>query len=63
MVDEERVADLCHRLGSIAEELDDLAMDALRTAIDDGATKRPPEEKRLLSARRAVEKAIRTLQP
>jgi phosphate uptake regulator len=49
--------DIRERLEAIAEELADLALDALRAALEAGADKRPDEEKRLTQARRAVEKA------
>jgi hypothetical protein len=49
---------LRERLAAIAEELADLAIDRLRTAIDDGDDGAAAEEKRLTRARRAVEKAI-----
>ncbi len=55
------MADLAARLDTIAEELADLAMDALRQAIDEGASKRPADERRLTQARRAVEKAAALL--
>ena len=41
--------------------LAELAIDVLRQAIDDGAAKRPAEERQLTQARRAVEKAARLL--
>ena len=53
--------DLADRLDAIAEELSDLALDVLREAVDRGETARPPEEKRLSQARRAVEKAAHLL--
>jgi hypothetical protein len=55
------VADLAalrQRLEGIAEDLGNAAMDALREAIDAGATRRPDLERRLTKARRAVERAI-----
>ena len=45
------------RLEAIAEELADLAMEALRAAVEAGEEKRPADERRLTQARRAVEKA------
>jgi hypothetical protein len=53
---------LVDRLRSIEEELRDLAYDRLRAAVDgdDGAK---AEEKRLLQARRAIERAINALTP
>ena len=58
---EDRVADIAERLASIAEELTDVAYELLRDAVADGATSRPPLEKKLMIARRAVEKAAHTL--
>jgi len=53
--------DLADRLDAIAEELSDLALDVLRRAVDRGDAARPAEEKRLSTARRAVEKAAHLL--
>jgi hypothetical protein len=54
--------DLADRLRTIEEELRDRAYDRLRAAAagDDDAK---ADEKRLLQARRAIEKAIRALDP
>ncbi|WP_420638081.1 hypothetical protein [Candidatus Poriferisocius sp.] len=52
---------ICRQLEQIAEQLDDLAMTVLRDAVDQGATARPEEEKKLVRARRSVEKAISIL--
>ena len=49
------------QLEHIAEQLDDLAMSVLREAVEEGATSRPEEEKKLTRARRSVEKAIQVL--
>ena len=49
------------QLEQIAEQLDDMAVSALRDAVEEGATARPEEEKRLTRARRSVEKAISIL--
>ena len=49
------------QLEHIAEQLDDLAMSVLRDAVEDGATSRPEEEKKLTRARHSVEKAISIL--
>jgi len=57
----DRIDDIRGRLDGIAEEIAELAIDVLRQAIDDGAAKRPPEERQLTQARRAVEKAARLL--
>ncbi len=58
----DRIDDIRARLDGIAEELAELAIDALRQAIDEGSAKRPAEEKQLTQARRAVEKAARLLE-
>jgi hypothetical protein len=52
-----RLEELAARLDGIAEELADLAIDALRKAMHAGETVRPFDERRLTQARRAVEKA------
>ena len=57
----DRREDLADRLDVIAEELSDLALDALRAALERGDSSRPVEEKRLTQARRAVEKAAHLL--
>ena len=49
------------RLEVIAEELADLAIHALRAAMEAGEERRPAAEKRLTQARRAVEKAASLL--
>ncbi|MEY2422954.1 MAG: hypothetical protein QOI95_3021 [Acidimicrobiaceae bacterium] len=54
------VDDIRNRLETIAEELADLAIDALRAAIETGATK-SETERRLTRARTAVYKAARLL--
>jgi hypothetical protein len=56
------VDDIRSRLEGIAEELTDLAMTALREAIEEGADKRPDTEKRITRARSAIEKAIHLLE-
>jgi hypothetical protein len=58
----ERIADLATRLREIGSELDDVALDVLNEAVADGATVRPPEDKVLTQARRAVEKAATLLE-
>lgn len=45
------------RLESIAADLDELAFDRLREAVADGEVERPDDDKRLMQARRAIEKA------
>jgi hypothetical protein len=54
------VEDIRNRLETIAEELADLALDALREAVESGATKSEAERK-LTRARTAVSKAARLL--
>jgi hypothetical protein len=51
---------LAGRLEAIAEELDDVMFDQLREASAAHAG-RPPDDKRLTQARRAIEKASRLL--
>jgi hypothetical protein len=54
--------DVVARLEAAAEELADLALDALRGAVDRGDTARPADERALTRARAAVERAIGILQ-
>lgn len=49
---------LVERLRSIEEELRDLAYDRLRTATGDGDPAALADEKKVLQARRAIERAI-----
>lgn len=49
------------RLRAVLDDLDDLAFDALREAVADGATSRPASERELAKARRSVEKAASIL--
>jgi len=49
------------RLESLAADIDDLAFDRLREAVADGETTRPIEDRELMKARRAIEKAIQVL--
>ncbi len=57
MTDE--TSDLADRLEAIAEELADLAMDQLRSALESGGD--ATDERRLTRARRSVEKAVALL--
>ncbi|WP_419919440.1 hypothetical protein [Candidatus Poriferisocius sp.] len=50
------------QLEAVAEQLGEMAMAVLRDAVEEGATSRPEEEKRLTRARRSVEKAISILE-
>lgn len=51
---------LADRLDALVEELDELMFDQLREAAADKAG-RPPDDKRLTQARRAIEKASHLL--
>ena len=48
---------LADRLAAIAAELDEMAFDRLREAVADGEVERPDEDKKLMQARRSIEKA------
>ncbi len=61
MEHQDRIEDIRTRIEHLSEELSDLALDMLREAVDNGATKRPKEDKSLAAARRALEKAARSL--
>ena len=52
---------LADQLTDIAEQLDEMAFDQLREAVADGAVERPQTDKRLMQARRAIEKAAHLL--
>jgi hypothetical protein len=56
-----RYDDLAERLEAIGTELDELSFDVLQEAVAEGATQRPPVDKTLTQARRAVEKAAALL--
>ena len=49
------------RLETIAADLDEKAFDRLREAVADGEVTRPPDDKNLMQARRAIEKAAAVL--
>ena len=53
--------ELADRLESIVTDLDELAFDRLREAAADGMRERPQDDKELVKARRAVEKAAHVL--
>jgi len=60
------LADLAERLSLLGEELADLAMDRLRSAMDPDspdAEAAAADERRITRARRAVEKATSLLRP
>ena len=54
-------SDLIDRIEAIGAEIDDMAFDQLREASADGQVDRPASDKRLMQARRALEKAAQTL--
>jgi hypothetical protein len=54
-------ATLVERLESIAADLDEMAFDRLREAVADGEVARPTDDKKLMQARRAIEKAAGVL--
>ena len=56
------LTDLADRLRTIEEDLRDRAYDALRSAAE-GDEDAAAAEKRILQARRAIERAIRALDP
>ena len=58
MADTEQIVE---RLRSIEEELRDLAYERLRAATADGDAGALADEKRVLQARRAIERAINAL--
>jgi hypothetical protein len=53
--------DLADRLLAVGADIDEIAFDALREAVADGEIKRPVEDKKLMQARRAIEKAAAIL--
>lgn len=52
---------LVERLETIAADLDEMAFDRLREAVADGEVVRPAADKKLMQARRAIEKAATVL--
>jgi hypothetical protein len=52
---------LIERLESVAADLDELAFDRLREAVADGEVARPADDKKMMQARRAIEKAAGVL--
>lgn len=55
------LAALADQLTNIGERLDEMAFERLREAVADGATQRPRNDKQMMQARRAVEKAAHLL--
>jgi hypothetical protein len=54
-------ADLIDRIEAISAEIDDMAFDQLREASAEGEVARPNSDRRLMQARRALEKAAEAL--
>ncbi|MEM1332815.1 MAG: hypothetical protein AAGG08_05095 [Actinomycetota bacterium] len=54
-------AQFAERLDTIAADIDDVAFDQLRAAVADGEIERPVADKRLMQARRSIEKAASLL--
>ena len=54
-------SDLIDRIEAISAEIDDMAFDQLREASAEGALARPASDRRLMQARRALEKAAEAL--
>ena len=52
---------LVDRLESVAADLDEIAFDRLREAVADGELQRPTDDKKMMQARRAIEKAATIL--
>jgi hypothetical protein len=49
------------RLEAIAADLDEMAFDRLREAVAEGEVERPADDKKLMQARRSIEKAAAVL--
>ena len=54
-------ASLVDRLEAIAADLGEMAFDRLREALAEGEVTRPVDDKKLMQARRAIEKAAGVL--
>jgi hypothetical protein len=52
-----RYGELAAQLDAVVADLDELALDTLREALADGRSSRPPSDREVTRARRAVEKA------
>ena len=59
---EEVLGEICSELRRVVERLDDIAFDALRSAVSAGGTRRPERERRVTRARHALERAISILE-
>ena len=58
---DDRLEEIATRLDAVAEELAELAIDRLRSAVEQGDTDGAAQERRITRARRAVEKAAAVL--
>ncbi len=61
MTIENRMIEIRQEIERLGEQIEDLALDLLREAVEQGATARPPQEKPLMVARRSLDKAARAL--
>jgi ElaB/YqjD/DUF883 family membrane-anchored ribosome-binding protein len=61
-VTDERIDEICAALASLIERLDDIALEALREAVERGATARPEIERTVVRARHALERALHLLE-
>lgn len=61
MQNSERVLEMHDELARMSEALTELLVDELRSAVEAGEGRKPPAEKPLNQARRAIEKAARHL--
>ena len=52
---------LADRLAAIGDDIDEIAFDSLREAVAAGQVERPVDDKKLMQARRAIEKAAAIL--
>lgn len=57
----EEIERITSELERISSDLNDVAMSLLSAAIREGADSRPPEEKKVSQARRAIDKALQNL--
>lgn len=58
----DELVDIAQDVRSLIDTLDEIALDALRVAVAEGTGQRPPHEKRVSQARRALEKAAGLLE-
>jgi hypothetical protein len=49
---------LAARLEQVAADLDEIAFDDLREAVAEGEVERPASDKKLMQARRSIDKAV-----